>query len=360
MCENGDGGRQELVAVRYRLPGSLTGSAPPAVWMSGGVVSLPRAVKPAQLVQERFLYRTLVTELRGGLAIDLEPSPDFDRGIGDASGPVVSGGGGGERYLIVGSSNARRLHEALTEAGKVSELIYLDQLRIIRSTGELIKAKIGEAVAKEKPTAIVIQILDNSLFEVITEEGERLPPQKVEGRTHFAGDIAVADRAVLRKLLMLCRPALDATEGIKTAFIGPLPRYVMGACCDEMGHMANRTEPGFFQRMKQDLAVLNKEIKDFLFNDDYQNVRAMDPWVGLKNLGPDMVWGEDPVHIKRELMKHLVEGVQITLDKITPKRRRDSVESSGSKRARGGGRGGGGGGRGPGTAARGRGHRGGH
>jgi hypothetical protein len=66
------------------------------------------------------------------------------------------------------------------------------------------------------------------------------------------------------------------------------------------------------------------------------------------------------VHIKRELMKHLVEGVQITLDKITPKRRRDSVESSGSKRVRGGGRGGGGGGRGPGTAARGRGHRGGH
>jgi hypothetical protein len=68
LCENGDGGRQAPVAVRYRLPGGLSGGAPPAVWMSGGVVSLPRAVKPAQLVQERYLYRTLVAELRGGLA----------------------------------------------------------------------------------------------------------------------------------------------------------------------------------------------------------------------------------------------------------------------------------------------------
>jgi hypothetical protein len=148
LCENGDGGRQAPAAVRYWLPGGLAGGAPPAVWMSGGVVLLPRAVKPAQLVQERYLYRTLVAELRGGLAIDLEPSPDFDRGIRDVSGPVASGGGG-ERYLVIGSSNARRLHEALTESGKVAELVYLDQLRIIRSTGELIKAKICEAVAKE-------------------------------------------------------------------------------------------------------------------------------------------------------------------------------------------------------------------
>jgi uncharacterized membrane protein YgcG len=139
--------------------------------------------------------------------------------------------------------------------------------------------------------------------------------------------------------------------------------------------MANRTEPGFFQKMKQDLAALNKEIKDFLFNDNYQNVRAMDPWVGLKNMGPDMVWGEDPVHIKKELMKHLVEGVQITLAKITPKRRQDSVEASRNKRARGGSRGGDGGrGRGAfrggigssggsrssGITARSRGHRGSH
>jgi hypothetical protein len=112
----------------------------------------------------------------------------------------------------------------MTEAGKVAELICLEQLRVIRSNGELIKKKINEAVEKERPTAIVIQILDNTLFEVIAEEGERLPPQRVDGRAHFAGDMAVADRALLRKLLMLCRPALDATDGIKTAFIGPLPR----------------------------------------------------------------------------------------------------------------------------------------
>jgi uncharacterized membrane protein YgcG len=327
-------------------------------------------VKPVQLVQERHLYRTLVAELRGGLAIDLEPSPDFDRSI-DEIWATDSGDGGGERILIIGSSNARRLHAAMIEAGKEAELIYLEQLRVIRSAGEHIRSKIKEVLAKKQPTAIVLQILDNTVFEVITEEGERLPPQRVDGRTHFAGDIAVADKAVLRKLLKLCSPALDATDSIKTAFIGPLPRYVTGACCSEGSHMVNRKEPDFFQKMKQDLAALNKEIKEFLFNDDYQYMRVMDPWVGLKNMSPDTVWGADPVHIRQDHMKHLVEGVQITLAKITPKRRRDSVEASGNKRSRGGSRSGGGGrgvfggslggeggGRGPGITARGRGHRG--
>jgi uncharacterized membrane protein YgcG len=73
---------------------------------------------------------------------------------------------------------------------------------------------------------------------------------------------------------------------------------------------------------------------------------------------------------REEHLRYVVEGVQITLAKITPKKRRGSVDNSGSKRARsfpsrggGGGRGGYGGastGRGGGTAASVRGQRGGY
>jgi hypothetical protein len=79
-------------------------------------------------------------------------------------------------------------------------------------------------------------------------------------------------------------------------------------------------------------------------------------------------WGADPVHVREEHLRYLIEGVQITLAKISTKRRRGSVDNSGSKRAKGfPGRGGGGSrggyggassGRGGGIAARARGHRG--
>jgi hypothetical protein len=88
--------------------------------------------------------------------------------------------------------------------------------------------------------------------------------------------------------------------------------------------MANRVAPGFFNNMKRDLAALNRTIKEFLHHDGYENIRAMDPWNGLKNLGPDQIWGTDPVHVKTEHLGNLVRGVQISLEKLTPKKRRDS------------------------------------
>jgi hypothetical protein len=88
--------------------------------------------------------------------------------------------------------------------------------------------------------------------------------------------------------------------------------------------MANRVAPGFLSNMKRDLAALNRTVKDFLHNDGYENIRAMDPWVGLRQLEPPQLWGADPVHIKPEHMVHLVRGVQIALERVSAKKRRDS------------------------------------
>jgi hypothetical protein len=98
--------------------------------------------------------------------------------------------------------------------------------------------------------------------------------------------------------------------------------------------MGNRKKPGFLHEIKRDLAALNKSIKDFLFNKDFPTIRAMDHWVGLKNKEEDDIWGSDPVHIKQEHYKILVGGVKITLDKITPKRRRESAGNATVKRGR--------------------------
>jgi hypothetical protein len=119
--------------------------------------------------------------------------------------------------------------------------------------------------------------------------------------------------------------------------------------------MPNRRRASFLEEMKGDLAAANKVIKDFLFNDDYTNVRAMDPWVGLRSTPLEELWGPDPVHIMECHMHQIIKGVDLTLAKIKPKRRRESDAGGGHKRgrsesadrgARGRGRGGHGGGRG--------------
>jgi ATP-dependent RNA helicase DeaD len=47
--------------------------------------------------------------------------------------------------------------------------------------------------------------------------------------------------------------------------------------------------------------------------------------VGLKELEPDQLWGTDPVHIRRNHMEHLVRGVNITMEKVSPKKRRENT-----------------------------------
>jgi hypothetical protein len=166
------------------------------------------------------------------------------------------------------------------------------------------------------------------VFEALTEEGSRIPPRKLDGKMHYDGDIVVAEKAAMIRMLRICRPAFNATENIPTVLVGPLPRYVSAACCADPEHMANRCTPGFMSKMRAELETVNKTIKDFLHNDGYTNIRALDPWVCVRQLDVSQIWGTDPVHIRKEHVTNLIEGVKIALSKLAPKRRRDSAETT--------------------------------
>jgi uncharacterized membrane protein YgcG len=75
--------------------------------------------------------------------------------------------------------------------------------------------------------------------------------------------------------------------------------------------------------MKKDLATCNRVIKEQLHKDGYDNIRCLDPWVALRDVGIEELWGADPVHIKREHVPKLVDSVKIALAKIVPKRKNE-------------------------------------
>jgi hypothetical protein len=207
--------------MRQRLP--AIGGLGKKLWVVDGLIGLPEKLKPASLVQERLLYTTLANELRDGLAINVEPAPDFDRSVKSGSGS--QGGGGGDSRNLVAAE-------------------------VILVVGNHCRAAKGGDHKAVPSASIGFQFLDSSVFEALTEEGRRIPLRKLEGKYH------------------------------PSAFVGPLSRYVTCGSCNDPEHMANRSTPGFSGMMRNDLAEVYRTVKEFLHYDGYENLMATDPWVG--------------------------------------------------------------------------------
>ena len=107
IMENGYGGAQTEHKARIWLPVSLSGPLAQKIWSTGGNTSLPCASGPTNESQEKTIMEALIHDLKSKLAIDLDESPATLRKMGSAAAV------GGANYLVVGSSNARRLAAAL-------------------------------------------------------------------------------------------------------------------------------------------------------------------------------------------------------------------------------------------------------
>jgi hypothetical protein len=210
----------------------------------------------------------------------------FERGVDWCLGQATTGG-----YLIVGSSNAKRLYNAVISGGGAADLIYEPNFRINKGSVQALEGKLKDAIKAKRPDTIVLQILDSTLYYTMTEEGNKIPMESIGGRYHAAGDLALADKHTMEKVLKLCKPLLQAAGNIKTVVVGPLPRYITAVCFNSDEHMPNRKTPRFLERMVADLAVLQKSIRDFLFTENFRSARGMDPWVGLRDRAASSHWG---------------------------------------------------------------------
>jgi hypothetical protein len=330
LASSGYGGIVPDQLERYRLP---TADRRYTTWVSGGMTELPMNVSPASQANEERYFGSVIAEIRSGLAIDLDPTPSFERGVGPCLAAAAVGG-----TLVIGSSNAKRLHKAMIEDGWVTDLVYEPNLRISKKSVLDLTDKLKDKIKAKRPDNIVLQIIDSSVYCSLTEEGFKQPMEKIDNRYHAIGDLVLADKHSLAKILAMCKPLLDAAGDINTVVIGPLPRYATGGCCDSKDHMQNRKKPNFLDTMLADLAVLNRSIKDFLFSENYRGARAMDPWIGLREKPVSSLWGADPVHVRQEHFGPLVEGVKLTLAKISSngnvRKRQAGTTNSDQKRGR--------------------------
>jgi hypothetical protein len=207
LATAGHGGIVPDQLNRYRLP---TADRRYTTWVSGGMTELPNCVFPASTTNEERHFESVISEIRSGLAIDLEPTPSFERGVGPCLANAASGG-----TIVVGSSNAQRLHKALMEAGWASDLVFEPNLRITKQSVKALTDRLVDKLKAKRPDSIVFQILDSSVYCSLSEDGFKEPMTKTGNRFHATGDLVLADKHSLAKILAMCKPLLDAAGDIK-------------------------------------------------------------------------------------------------------------------------------------------------
>jgi hypothetical protein len=133
---------QAAITGCYRLPAANGGYR---TWISGGMDALSSKLGPISAANEKLLLTTMIQKISTGMAIDLESTPSFERGVEWCLGQSTTGG-----YLIIGSSNAIRLYNAVLSGGGTADLIYEPNLRINKSSVQVLEDKIKNAIKAKR------------------------------------------------------------------------------------------------------------------------------------------------------------------------------------------------------------------
>jgi hypothetical protein len=167
----------------------------------------------------------MLSELNAKFALQLDPSPILDRSCQtttddpDKTRPCV---------VLVGASHAMRLIDHMESANLRVVDSTMPGFRVTEQSISEISVDLAERVSDLDPenTVVMIQLLDNSVFECHTDQGDRILPKRgKDGKFHAPGELRVIGKDSLRDLFMLLQPVFKAIKGFKGIILSPLPRY---------------------------------------------------------------------------------------------------------------------------------------
>jgi hypothetical protein len=258
--KSGEGSQSYMEPKRVRLPAST--GLPYTTWHSGGpwVNSnsgpLPYSATALQQPEEKTLVTTMIAEIREKHAIDLDPSPAFERGLGGKDRPRQA-----IDFAIVGSSHASKVSAALERQGFSCELVYTSNWRVSPSAVEDMHIRLKEVVREKDPTTNVFHMLDNSTYYGRTEDGSCFAPRRGDdGIYHVEGEVYLCGRDTLLQHFNTIKPLLDLTNKRRGIVISPMPRYTQAGCCSEpdleVSGFRAAAEPGHDKKAPQRLPLL--------------------------------------------------------------------------------------------------------
>jgi hypothetical protein len=330
LLEDATEDRQGDYRRRMRLPASLSPADGKKCWEMGGF-NLKKRLTPASPEKEAEVVLALLNEVRSKMAIDLDPTPSFDRKVN--TGQTTSARQK-KLYLVVGGIDAERLTEALRRKGEIADAVIIEGWKVTPELVEIMVEKIQLAIARRKPDCIIVQCMDDSVYFSMSEDGSILPAKKGDdGKVHIEGRMVLCKGDVQEMMLRRMDPLWVATKGINTIVIIPMVRYITGGCCEDSSHVRNRTEPDFLTKLKKDLEEFRLSLKRQLNGSGRSHCQVMDPTVDLVQLEARHTWGEDPAHPTGLGFDKMVMGVK-AMDLRIDERVRAAEAKAAAKRPR--------------------------
>jgi hypothetical protein len=171
---------RNAASITYRqalkLPLALHSSESGA-FVSPGWEDLPRSLPSLGEEDEAAFLSVMLCELNTKFALQLDPSFILDRSCQtttddpEETRPCV---------VLVGASHAMRLIDHMESANLRVVDSTMPGFRITEQSIAELSADLAERVSDLDPdnTMVVIQLLDNSVFECLTEQGDRILPKR--------------------------------------------------------------------------------------------------------------------------------------------------------------------------------------
>ena len=260
--------------------------------------------------KELLIITSLIKDLNEQFFLDLDANIETWRQkemdeteLSSVMGPP---GSDGARYIVVGASHATRLANALADAGEKVVNLASPGWKLtdesIDSTASLIRGEVEKVWGGD--TIVVYQLYDSSVYFSSTRPGEMALPKKSkdDGKFHVAGKLKMADHDILKEAVFDSIPLLRAGGNMTKIVLSPLPRYIMGPCCSNPGHITNHGGDKFAVEMGARLADMCDWLADFLHIKRIKKAKTIFPGDlvgGLKDGKKELsaAWGRDPVHI---------------------------------------------------------------
>jgi len=242
-------------------------------------------------------------------------------------------------FTLIGGSNTGPLKTHLENLGaKVTDLSKSGWICNTANSQLLMMGMGGNDLPEN--TIFVLDLLGNSSVRFKqSDDGDSLPV-RLGGSWHVLGEVRVMSQEQVEKTLSNMEPFYKHDySAAKKIFCPPIPRYVYGGCCGDLGHGPNIRSQGHSEKMVSELVRVRQNIKSVLIRTQVQNMRVLDSLgalTGKTTLSEQVselrkVTARDNVHLTPAGYKALALGVYKEASSFTaPKVKVSKHESPGA------------------------------
>jgi hypothetical protein len=144
--------------------------------------------------------------------------------------------------VIIGGSNAGRLHDAFSNIGKTVKSMDSSGWTISKAAVDALLPILTENLGKlTESVPVILYCLYNSCFKAMNKNGDLVSftRLKKDQQYHVIGDLVVTPYSLLTATLAELDRVIAACSHRHIFILAVLPRYFLKPCCDNNSHCAN-------------------------------------------------------------------------------------------------------------------------